>query len=199
LYQPLLQKLPSDANLLRAARWAAAVGLLLSVGAAFAIAAISGKSSATVISTWLVALLLVFTVLQAPQLATFVVGAFTRRATGNGAFAGLVAGFIVALLHYGLTLPVNAQPGLQGGWLTVAHRYSGVLVQAGFTVAFSFAANLGVAWGMNLGASSKPKAELKTLVYPLPKVKPSKTGQKRPETLAAIVMLITLVLALVFA
>jgi solute:Na+ symporter, SSS family len=199
LYQPLLKKLPSDENLLRAARLAAAVGLLLSVGAAFAIAAFSGKSSATVISAWLVALLLVFTLLQAPQMATFFVGVFTRRATGNGAFAGLLAGLIAAMLHYGLTLPANAQPGLQGGWLSVVHHYPGVLAQAGFTVAFSFAANLAVAWGVSRDTGGRPKAELKNLVYAPLTSKPSKTGQKRPETLAIIVMLITLVLALVFA
>lgn len=199
LYPPLLQKPPSDADQLRAARWAAAVGLLLSVGGAFAIAAFSGKNSTPLISASLVALLLVFTVLQAPQLATFILGAFTRRTAGNAAFAGLLAGVVTALLHYGLTLPANAKPGLQGGWLSVVHRYPGVLAQAGFTVAFSFAANLGVAWAMSLGASGKPVSELKNLVYKSPKAKLPKTGRKRPEILAGIVILITLVLALVFA
>ncbi len=199
LYQPLLRKPPSDTNLLRAARWAAAVGVLLSVGAAFAIAALSGKSAETFVSAWLVALVLVFSLLQAPQLATFVLATFTRRTSGHGAFAGLVAGTVVALLHYGLTLPVGAHAGLQGGWLAVLHRYPGVLAQSGFTVAFSFVANLGVAWAMSLGTASRPEAELRSLTYPPRAGKPAKNRWKRPEALAAIVMLVTLVLALVFA
>ena len=199
LYQPLLRKPPNDSNQLRAARWATAVGVLLSVVVAFAIAAFSGKNSEIFVSGWLVAILLVFSVLQAPQLATFVLGVFTRRMNGTGAFAGLVASMGVALLHCGLTLPANAHPGLQGGWLAVLYRYPGVSAQAGITVALSFVANLGVAWAMSLMNDARPVAGLKSLVYAPAKSKQAKAGWKRPEILAIIVMLITLVLALAFA
>ena len=77
---------------LRAARWAAAVAVLLSVGIAFAIAVFSGKDSAIVVSAWLVALLMVFSVLQAPQFATFVLGCLLGALAAAGTFAGLVAG-----------------------------------------------------------------------------------------------------------
>lgn len=205
LYQPLRRESPGDATLLRAARWAAAVAVLLSVGTAFAVAVFSGKGPEMVLSAWLVALLMVFSILQAPQLATFVLGAFTRRTTGRGAFAGLAAGIVVALLHYGLTLPAGAQAGLQGGWLAVLHRYPGLMAQAGLTVALGVAANLAVAGALSLGTDARPAAELKSLVYAKAPSKPAKASKsdkppgKRPEILALIVMLITLVLAVVFA
>ena len=199
LYPPLRRNPPSDANLLRVGQWAAAVGVVLSMGAAFAMAAISGKSSDTFVSTWLVAILVVFSVLQAPHAATFLLGLFARRISGNGAFAGLVAGTVVGLLHYGLTQPAEGHSGLQGGWLVVLHRYPGVLSQAGFTVAFSFVANLGMAFAMSLGAGGRSEAVFGTLVYPPANIKPAKAQWKRPDRLAAVVMLITLVLALIFA
>jgi SSS family solute:Na+ symporter len=197
LYQPLLRRPPSDAKLLRAARWATAGGVLLSVGVAFAIAAYYGKSSEIVVTSWLLVSLLVFLLLQTPQLATVVLGMFTRRISGDGAFAGLVSGIVVALLHYGVTLPVGAHAGLQGGWLSVLHRYPGSCVQASFTVGLSLVVNLGVSWTVSLFGDRR-REELKSLVYPA-KFKTSKLRWKRPEMLAALVMLITLVLALVFA
>ncbi len=199
LYQPLFQKNESDASLVRAARWASAAGVLLSVGAALAIAAYSGGSSKAVISACLVASLLVFALLQAPQLATFVMGIFTRRANQMGAFAGLLAGLAAAILHYGITLPAGTQPGIQGGWLTVVHRYHGLLEQVGFTVAFSFAANLLVAWVVGLASNAQPETGSKAITRPLAKGKQSKIRRKRPEALAWVVLLAALVLGLVFA
>jgi SSS family solute:Na+ symporter len=204
LYQPLFQKNDSDASQVRAARWATAAGVFLSVGAALAIAAWSGGSSRTVISACLTASILVFVLLQAPQLATFVMGIFTRRANRNGAFAGLLTGIGVAILHYGLTLPANAQPGIQGGWLAVVHRYDGSLAQVCFTFAFSFAANLLVAWVMSLFEHAQPEAGIKGLSYsgakrrPEAKGKQAKIRKKGPEALAWVVLLAALVLGLVF-
>jgi solute:Na+ symporter, SSS family len=199
LYEPLRRNRPSDGNLLTTGRWASAVGLLLSVGAAFAIAAFSGKDSQIFVSAGIIALLLVFSLLQAPQLATFVLGAFTRRISGNGAFAGLAAGVVVAVVHYGLTLPTGAHAGYQGGWLADLHRYPGILAQSGYTVVFSFAANLGVAWVVSLGASTRPEAELRRLTYSPSATKAARCQWQRSKLMAMIVILITVVLALIFA
>ena len=199
LYEPLRRNRPSDGNLLTTGRWASAVGLLLSVGAAFAIAAFSGKDSQIFVSAGIVALLLVFSLLQAPQLATFVLGAFTRRTSGNGAFAGLAAGVVVAVVHYGLTLPAGAHAGYQGGWLADLHRYPGILAQSGYTVVFSFAANLGVAWVVSLGASTRPEAELRRLTYSPSATKAARGQLQRSKSMALIVILITVVLGLIFA
>jgi SSS family solute:Na+ symporter len=199
LYEPLRRNRPSDGNLLSTGRWASAVGLLLSVGAAFAIAAFNGKDSQIFVSAGIIALLLVFSLLQAPQLATFVLGAFTRRISGNGAFVGLAAGVVVAVVHYGLTLPTGAHAGYQGGWLAVLHRYPGIMAQSGYTVVFSFAANLGVAWAVSPGASARPETELKRLTYSPSATKAARGQWQRSKLMAIIVILITVVLALIFA
>lgn len=199
IYQPLFDKSASDSALLRAARWASAIGVLVSVAVAFVIAAFSGGRAETMIAAVLASLILVFSLFQAPQLATFVLGVFTRRTSGSGAFAGLIAGFVVALLHYGLTLPANAQPGLQGGWLAVIHRYPGIMAQSCFTLLFSSIANLAVAWLPSRRASSPAATGLESLVYPPAADMRAKNGWKRPETLAVGVLFVTLVLALAFA
>src|SRR3989441_13246832 len=59
---------------------------------------------------------LVFALVNAPLLATFLLGMFWKRATGHGAFAGLLAGTMAAALHHGLTLPAGAAGGGKGGW-----------------------------------------------------------------------------------
>jgi Na+/proline symporter len=57
---------------------------------------------------------LVFAFVNAPLLATFLLGMFWKRATGHGAFAGLVAGTCAAALHHGLTLPAGRVAGVKG-------------------------------------------------------------------------------------
>jgi SSS family solute:Na+ symporter len=199
MYQPLLRQNASDANLLRIARWTVAACVLLSAGMAFAIAAFSGKNSAIAISACLVGIALVFALLQAPQLATYLLGVFFRRTSVHGAFAGLVAAVAVAFLHYGLTLPAGAQAGIQGGWLAVIYRYPGIPAQLGFTVVLSFFANFAVAWVVSLAGGAPQSTKLENLTYPPVTTKKAKSKWKRPEILAAGVMLITLVFALLFA
>jgi len=205
LYGPKPHEPGNAALELRVARGTSAISIVLFVAAAFGIAHFNGSSHGTVISTWLAAALTVFAVLQGPQLATFVIGAFTKRAGGTAAFAGLVAGFLVAVLHLGLTLPGGGAAGLQGGWLGVVHRYDGVATQAFFTVVFSLVANLGVT--LVASAISPAASASAALVYRSLPDKPrgkmprgsAENRQARPEVLALGVILITLVLALIFA
>src|SRR2546425_13207463 len=68
---------------------------------------------------------LVFAFVNAPLLATFLLGMFWKRATGHGAFAGLISGTLAAALHHGLTLPAGAAAGVEGGWLGLVEVYSG--------------------------------------------------------------------------
>src|SRR5206468_7674931 len=90
---------------------------------------------------------MVFGFVNAPLLATFLLGMFWRRATGHGAFLGLLAGTLAATLHHGLTLSKDAlaeaarqlqvilpaqysdipnavfqkAAGIKGGWLAGGH------------------------------------------------------------------------------
>ncbi len=105
-------------------------------------------------------LVLSLAILGAPLLPTFVLAAYWPRATGAGACAGLVAGFAVAAAHYGLTLPADAQRGFSGGWLTVAHHYSGLAAQGFWTAVFAIAANVLLTVTVSLLTTRPPQAEL---------------------------------------
>ena len=45
------------------------------------------------------------------------------------------------MLHHGLTLPIEAQPGIHGGWIAVLHHYPSDMAQNFWTAIFAFSAN----------------------------------------------------------
>src|SRR5262249_12825516 len=55
---------------------------------------------------------LVFSFVNAPLFATFLLGMFWKRATGHGAFIGLLAGTAAAAATHGLTIAEG-----KGGWI----------------------------------------------------------------------------------
>ncbi len=76
------------------------------------------------------------------MLVTFLLGMFSKRTTGHGAFAGLIAGFAAALAHYGLTLPAGEARGIAGGWIAVLHHPAAILAQNAGTALCGIVANL---------------------------------------------------------
>src|SRR5258708_12937277 len=110
IYQAYLNRNASDAHYLMMGRLATVVGIGASVLTAYVAAQFNNIMDI---------LQLVFAFVNAPLLATFLLGMFWKRATGHGAFAGLVAGTAAAALHHGLTLPAGALAGVKGGWLGV--------------------------------------------------------------------------------
>ena len=108
IYQAYINKKGSDQHYLWMGRMATIGGVVLSIGAAYA---------ATSFNNIMDALQLIFSLVNAPLFATFLLGMFWKRTTGHGAFTGLLAGTGAALLHHGLTLPADAQPGIHGAWL----------------------------------------------------------------------------------
>jgi SSS family solute:Na+ symporter len=145
------------------------------------------------------ALLLVFSLASAPQLATFLLGMFSKRATGHGAFAGLAAGTAAALLHFGLTLPVDAHPGIHGGWIAVLHHYPSFVAQCFWTAIAAFTANLIVAVAVSLCTEAKLEAELKGLVHSLTPRPAIAVWWKRPAAMAAAILAAALVLGVCLA
>jgi SSS family solute:Na+ symporter len=190
IYEAFLYKGAGDAHSLKVGRWAAVGCVLLSIGTALA---------AVQFNSILDALELVFAVVMAPLVATVLLGMFWKRATGHGAFAGLIAGTITALLHHGLTLPTDAHPGLHGGWITVVHSYPSDLAQNVWTALFAFSASLLVAVAVSLATTARPEAELRGLVYQLTPRKANKVWWKRPEALAAAILLVVIALNFYFA
>lgn len=181
LYQPLMRKTApksdGDRHSLAVGRWTAVGSTVLSMGVALAISALKGTAFNNIFDS----LLLVFSLVNAPQFATFLLGMFSKRATGHGAFAGLAAGIAAALLHLGLTLPVDAQTGLHGGWIAVVHRYPSFIEQCFWTAIIGFTANLIVASIVNPGTKARPEEELKGMVYSLTPSPAMVFRWKRPE------------------
>ncbi len=192
LYQPFLRKQADDGQSLAVGRWATVAAVLLSAATAYAI---------TGLNSILAPLLLVFSLVTAPLFATLLLGMFWKRATGHGAFAGLIAGAGAALLHHGLTLPIEAQSGIHGGWLAVLHSYPGTLAQRFWTATFAFSAALLATVAVSLCTKARPEAELVGLVHSLtPKPKRTKLPWwKRPEALALGILLAAIAVNVYFA
>ena len=179
IYQAFLKKDASDKQILHAGRWAAVGGALLAFGAACA---------ATRVSDLLDAVVLVFALVNAPLFATLLLGALWKRATGHGAFAGLIAGMAATLLHHGTALPRGAQPGLHGGWIAVLHHPVSDLAMGLGTAAFAFAVSLLVTIVVSVCTKARSDTELTGL---LRSPEPAKAAWwKQSEVIAAAIILL---------
>ena len=192
LYQSYIHKGASDKHYLAVGRWATVGGILFSIGTAFAV--ISFNNILDILQ-------LVFSIVNAPLFATFLLGMFSKRTTGHGAFAGLVAGTSAALLHHGLTLPIEARPGIHGGWITVLHHYPSDMAQNFYGAIFAFGTNLVVAVVVSLCTKPRPEAELVGLVHSLTPKPPREHNRwwKSPEALAVAILICAIALNIFFA
>ena len=192
IYQSYINKTATDRHYLRMGQWATVGGVVLSVGAAYLVTGFNN-----IMDT----LQLVFSVVNAPLFATFLLGMFWKRTTGHGAFAGLVTGTLTALLHHGLTLPAGASAGLHGGWIAHLHTYPSEMAQNFWTAIFAFSANLVVTTIVSLATKPRVESDLVGLVYsltPKPEEHHLRWYQK-PATLGLGVLAVLAVLNLVFA
>jgi SSS family solute:Na+ symporter len=192
IYQAYINKRATDAHYLWMGRVATVGGIVLSIGAAYL---------ATSFNNIMDALQLVFSFVNAPLFATFLLGMFWKRTTGHGAFAGLLSGTGAALIHHGLTLPLGDDPGIHGGWIHVLHAYPSDMAQNFWTAIFAFSVNLIVTVVVSLATKPRPESELVGLVYSLtPKpVEHHLEWWQKPSTLAIAVLAMLVVLNLVFA
>jgi SSS family solute:Na+ symporter len=192
IYQAYINKKATDAHYLWMGRMATIGGVALSIGAAYLV---------TNFNNIMDALQLVFSIVNAPLFATFLLGMFWKKTTGHAAFTGLLSGTVAALIHHGLTLPAGAAPGIHGGWITVLHRYPSDMAQNFWTAIFAFSVNLLVTIAISLITTPRPEPELVGLVYSLtPKpVEGHLSWYQKPATLAVAVLAILIVLNLVFA
>ncbi|MHB1021950.1 MAG: sodium:solute symporter family protein [Acidobacteriaceae bacterium] len=192
IYQSYINKNASDAHYLWMGRMATIGGIILSIAAAYA---------ATSFNNIMDALQLVFSFVNAPLFATFLLGMFWKRTTGHGAFLGLISGTGAALLHHGLTMPADATPGIHGAWIALVHTYPSDMAQNFWTAIIAFTANLLVTVVVSLMTRPRPEAELVGLVYSLTE-RPSEghlAWYQRPAALAILVLAMLVALNLVFA
>jgi SSS family solute:Na+ symporter len=143
---------------------------------------------------------LVFAFVNAPLLATFLLGMFWKRTTGHGAFVGLISGTVAAAIHHGLTLPAGGQVGVKGGWFGVLHTYPSELAQAFWTAICAWSACFVVTILVSALTRARNERELSGLVYSLtPREKEMDLPwYQRPPVLAVIIVLAALVLNVIF-
>jgi len=192
IYQSHIRRGASDAHYLWMGRVATVGGVVLAIAAAYV---------ANAFNNIMDLLQLVFAFVNAPLFATFALGMFWRRTTGHGAFAGLVAGTLGAAFHHMLTLPAGAQSGIKGGVLGVLHVYPSELAQTFWTAIVAWTTCFVVTIVVSLMTRPRPDSELRGLVYSLTP-RPSDGDLpwiERPAVLAAIVLVLTLGLNIVFA
>ena len=191
IYQAYLRPQASDAHYLRVGRLATVFGIAASVLTAYVAAQFNNIMDV---------LQLVFAFVNAPLLATFLLGMFWKRATGHGAFTGLVAGTAAAALHHGLTLPAGAIAGVKGGWLALVSTYPSEMAQNFWTAIDAFTLCLIVTIAVSLFTRPRADGELVGLVYSLTD-RPRDAGldwYQRPAVLGVIVLAATALLNLVF-
>jgi SSS family solute:Na+ symporter len=168
-------------------------GILLSVAAAYA---------ATRFNNIMDLLQLVFAFVNAPLFATFLLGMFWRRATGHGAFFGLLLGTAAAALHHGLTLPHGAAVGFKGGFLgAVLHTYPSEMAQNFWTAIYAWTTCFLATIVISLAtAQRKSDDDLRGLVYALtPRLRDRDLPwHRQPALLGALVLGLTVVLNVVF-
>jgi SSS family solute:Na+ symporter len=194
LYQRWFNRNASDAHLIKVGRITTVVGLLISAVCAYAAAKFNNIMDM---------LQLVFGFVNAPLFAIFLLGMFWRRATGHGAFFGLLIGTLSATLFQGNTLPVGETASLlKGGWISVQHTFVSSMAQNFWMAIFAFSGCfLGTLFISLATAPNRTDDELRGLVYSLtekPRDAQGAAWYARPMPLGLLVLGATLVLNIIF-
>jgi SSS family solute:Na+ symporter len=192
LYQSYLHKGASDAHLVRVGRITTVVGLLISVACAY---------TARQYNNIMDMLQLVFAFVNAPLFGVFLLGMFWRRATGHGAFFGLLLGTLSAAVFHGLTLPAGEAVGIKGGWLGARWFFASSMAQNFWVYIFAFFGCFVGTIVISLATTpNKTDAQLRGLVYSLTE-KIRDAGTKwyaRPAILGLVVLAGALALNIIF-
>jgi SSS family solute:Na+ symporter len=186
LYQSYFRKDAPDKHYLHVGRVTTVVGVALSVATAYL---------ATHFNNIMDFLQLIFGFVNAPLFATFLLGMFWKRATGDGAFWGLLCGTTAAAVTHGLTLAEN-----KGGWIATVHEFPSAMAQNFWIAIVAFAVCLAVTAGVSLVTKGKTDAELRNLVYGVTE-KPDEGDApwyKRPGPLAIVVLAVLVVFNILF-
>jgi SSS family solute:Na+ symporter len=170
-------------------RWVVSAGAILSLGLAL-LAMRFGSLPALAVP--------IAAVVIAPLLATLLLGVFLKRTTANGAFFGLIAGALAALIHHGLALPAGELRGIHGGWIVPLHHPSSQLRFDLGTALCAFSVSLVVTAVVSAFTRPRPESELTGLVWSAsPRSKAAWWHQPGPVSIS--ILLAAAVLCVVFA
>ncbi len=191
IYQSYLRPGATDQHYLWMGRAATVGGVAFSVAAAY---------MANRFNNIMDMLQLVFAFVNAPLFATFLLGMFWKRATGHGAFTGLLAGTAGAALHHALTIPEGSMPGLKGGWIAAVHTYPSEMAQNFWTAIFAWTSCFAITIAVSAFTKPREETQLAGLVYSLTprEQQEARAWYERPGTLAVVVLSASLVLNVIF-
>jgi len=186
IYQAYFFKNKSDKHYLNVGKLVTLFGILLSIGTAYIAASFNNINDF---------LQLVFSFVNGPLFATFLLGMFWKRTTGHGAFWGLVAGTLAAAITHGLTIAEG-----KGGWISPIYPISSGMGQAFIVASFSWMANFFTTIAVSLVTKPKPDEELRGLVYSLTEkvYGTEKRWYLKPAPLGIILLVITILLNIIF-
>jgi SSS family solute:Na+ symporter len=120
---------------------------------------------------------------------------FWRRATGHGAFTGLLTGTGVAALTHGLTVAED-----KGGWIAPLHQFPSTMAQNFYIAIFAWTSCFLVTVLVSLLTKPRPPEQLRGLVYGLTEV-PHDDGVSwylKPASVAVLVIAVLLALNIWF-
>jgi len=186
LYQSYIRRGAPDSHYLLVARATTVGGIALSIAAAYLAQSYNNMFDV---------LQLVFSFVNAPLFATFLLGMFWKRTTGHGAFTGLLAGTLSAAITHGLTVAEG-----KGGWISILHQFPSTMAQNFWMAIFAWTACFVVTIVVSLATAPRVEKELEGLVYGLTVV-PSDADEpwhRRPAVLATIVGVAVLAFNIVY-
>jgi len=186
IYQSYIRRHAPDSHYLWVGRWTTVAGIALSIGTAYL---------ARLYNNIMDLLQLVFGFVNAPLFATFLLGMFWKRATGHGAFTGLLAGTGAAALTHGLTMAEG-----KGGWIGVVHVFPSTMAQNFWIAIVAWSVCFLVTIAVSLATRPRAETELRGLVFGLTATpnEPGLVWYKRPAVLAVVVGVICLLLNFLF-
>ncbi|MDQ2752008.1 MAG: sodium:solute symporter family protein [Bacteroidota bacterium] len=186
IYQSYFVKNKADSHYLQIGKIITVAGILMSVATAYVAKSFNNINDF---------LQLVFSFVNGPLFATFLLGMFWKRTTGHGAFYGLLAGTIAATLTHGLTVAEG-----KGGWISPLYHIKSAMGQAFIIASVSWITNFLCTILISLFTTPKAPAELEGIVYSLT-YKPEYHEQKwykRVVPLSILLLAITLLLNFIF-
>lgn len=178
IYGSYIKKNMPDEHYLKVGKYTTVVGVLLSIGAAYAVLSFPNMMDY---------MQLLFSFFNAPLFATFLLGMFWKRATPWAGFTGLLAGILAAAVHYLM---------YKSGVVTYASEMGANFYQAWWAWLTDFVVTIVVSYF----TKQKDESELKGLVYGLT----PKAGWahekffRRPEVLGSLALIITVILNIIF-
>jgi len=192
LYQAYVARNKSDEHYMRVAQVLTLAGILASIACAYV---------AKLYNNAMDIIQLVFAFVNAPLFATFLLGMFWKRATGTGAFVGLLLGTMASGLVHALTIAQGNVPGVKGGYLAVVHTFPSEMAQNFWLATFAFLVCFVMTAAISLATRrTKPDEELAGLVYSLtPKIRVEGTPwYQRPGVIGTALLGACAVLNLIF-